>query len=87
MTDYGSFLLDEEKKVVVWLQRWLDLKDDTKSIDKIYIVGEDSLVTPLDFGVDTYSEGWPVIFNYVPSFVQVERAQIKRAGDKRKRGE
>ncbi|EOA30791.1 hypothetical protein CARUB_v10013934mg [Capsella rubella] len=81
---YGRFLLDEDKKVVVWLEQRTDLVDYSKTIIKISILGEDNNLKVFDFGVDTYA---PVIFSYAPSFLQVERPQIKRPGGKRKRGE
>ncbi|XP_010465923.1 PREDICTED: F-box protein ETP2-like [Camelina sativa] len=86
LSEFGSFLLDEEKKFVVWFETWLNLNVDF-GVDKISMFGEDNDLKVIDVGVDKDMECWPVIFNYVPSLFQVERAQIKRAGCKRKRGE
>ncbi|KAG7582423.1 F-box associated interaction domain [Arabidopsis suecica] len=74
ITDEVKFLLDEDKKVAVCCERWLDDEDETKTIDKIFILGEDNKVTEVGFGVDTNAGVWPVILNYVPSLVQIEQA-------------
>ncbi|KFK38929.1 hypothetical protein AALP_AA3G178600 [Arabis alpina] len=82
----GRFLIDEEKKVVVCCERWIDPEDnDTVSKDMVYIVGEDNNVIQVDVGGDssTIYGCWPLILNYVPSLVQIERAR----GNKRRRGD
>ncbi|KAG7577794.1 F-box domain [Arabidopsis thaliana x Arabidopsis arenosa] len=86
----ASFLLEEEKKVVISCDRCERLigGGDNNNIyldkakDMVYIVGEDNVVTQVECGVDEMEGCWPVILNYVPSLVQ-----IKRAGGKRKRGD
>ncbi|KAL0816413.1 hypothetical protein Bca101_072857 [Brassica carinata] len=52
ITHFGSFLLDEEKKVVMCCETWYDPEEENKSKEMIYIVGvgEDSKVTELDLG-------------------------------------
>ncbi|KAG7584163.1 Ribonuclease H domain [Arabidopsis suecica] len=77
----GSFLLDEEKKVLVYCDTLIDVEDegDTKNI--IYFVGEDSIVTTVDFGVDKVQVCWHAILNYVPSLDKIKRPQGKRKRD------
>ncbi|CAH2053126.1 unnamed protein product [Thlaspi arvense] len=77
-----TFLLDEEKKVVMICETWYNFEDEpgTRSNDMIYIVGEDNEVTVKDFGIDTLDGCVPVILDYVPSL-----ARIERAGGKKKR--
>ncbi|CAH8261002.1 unnamed protein product [Arabidopsis lyrata] len=85
----ASFLLEEDKKVVISCDRCERLigGGDNNNIyldkakDMVYIVGEDNVVTQVECGVDEMEGCWPVILNYVPSLVQ-----IQRAGGKRKRG-
>ncbi|KAL1221622.1 F-box protein ETP2 [Cardamine amara subsp. amara] len=77
----GSFFLDEEKKVVMCCDRWVDDIDDDNN-DMVYIVGEDNKVTSVELGLDTYDGCWPAFLYYSPSLVQ-----IKRDGCKRKRGD
>ncbi|XP_002884070.2 F-box protein ETP2 [Arabidopsis lyrata subsp. lyrata] len=74
----GSFLLHEEKKVLVYCDTLIDVEDegDTKNI--IYFVGEDNIVTTVDFGVDKVQVCWHAILNYVPSLNKIKRAQGKR---------
>ncbi|CAA7042672.1 unnamed protein product [Microthlaspi erraticum] len=81
----SSYLLDEEKKVAVISAHWIDLKDETETIDKdtICIVGEDNEATVVDFGLETTDGCYAVILNYVPSLVQIEQA----GGGKRKRAD
>ncbi|CAH8261003.1 unnamed protein product [Arabidopsis lyrata] len=74
----ASFLLGEEKKVVMCCEK---LIDENKVKDMVYIVGEDNVVTEVGFGVDEMDGCRAVIFNYVPSLVQIEQA-----GGNRKRG-
>ncbi|KAL1218069.1 F-box protein [Cardamine amara subsp. amara] len=68
---FGSFLLEEEKKMVLWSEQWLDDRDEEMSKDMIYIVGEDNEVTLVDTGTDTRDVSFPAIFTYVPSLVQI----------------
>ncbi|ESQ47716.1 hypothetical protein EUTSA_v10022266mg [Eutrema salsugineum] len=51
---YTNFLLDEDKKVVMICENWLDMEDETetKNKDVIYIVGEDNKVTQVAFGLE-----------------------------------
>ncbi|ESQ50335.1 hypothetical protein EUTSA_v10002009mg [Eutrema salsugineum] len=78
-----NFLFDEDKKVVMICENWLDLEDETetKNKDVISIVGEDNKVTQVDFGLEITEGRHVAILNYVPSLVQIEPA-----GGKRKRG-
>ncbi|XP_010468264.1 PREDICTED: F-box protein ETP1-like [Camelina sativa] len=85
ITSNVHFLLDEDKKVAVCSERWME--DENKSIDKTFFLGEDNKVRELGFGqldwVDAANS--PVILNYVPSLVQIE---LPAAGcNKRKRGD
>lgn len=82
ISDFTSFSPDEEKKVVVCCDRWIDDNDETCTKDMVYIIGEDNNVTQAESGVDTYDGCWPVLLNYFPSLVQIERP-----GGKRERGE
>ncbi|CAL9221340.1 unnamed protein product [Arabidopsis halleri] len=82
ITDQVKFLLDEEKKIVLCCERWMVMEDETKSIDKIFILGEDNKVIEVCFGDDITEGCWPAILNYVPSL-----ARIEPAGGKRKRGD
>ncbi|CAA7043284.1 unnamed protein product [Microthlaspi erraticum] len=83
----GTFLLDEEKKVVMTTARFLDLEDEdeteTETKDRLCIVGEDNQVTEVPFGLVETDAFGAAIFNYVPSLVQFERAggERERAGD------
>ncbi|KAG7582415.1 F-box associated interaction domain [Arabidopsis suecica] len=82
ITDRGSFLLDEEKKVVQICERWFDNGDDENyNSDMLYVVGEGKKDLITVYEVPDIRVCWPAILNYVPSF-----AQIKLAGGKRKRG-
>ncbi|CAA7037188.1 unnamed protein product [Microthlaspi erraticum] len=78
----AKFLLDEEKKAVVISMNWMDYEDQvaagTRSKEMIYIVGEDSEVTQVDFGMERTSPCLVGILNYVPSLVQMEQAGGKR---------
>ncbi|CAA7045854.1 unnamed protein product [Microthlaspi erraticum] len=84
--DEGSFLFDEEKKVVVVSEQWFDFEVEEEDLgqnkDMIYIAGEDNVVTQVDFGLDGPNQCVSGILNYVPSFVQMEQA-----GGKRKRAD
>ncbi|CAA7037187.1 unnamed protein product [Microthlaspi erraticum] len=84
LCEMASFLLDEEKKVVVIYVSWMDEEDDPdfKSKELIYIVEEDSDVTTLDFGSDDHPGALVGVLNYVPSL-----AQMEQAGGKRKRAD
>lgn len=75
--DFASFLVDEERKVVMWCDKRTDANDE----DMVYIVGEDNVGTQLEFGVDDFHGCWPAILNYFPSLAQIEGAR----GKKRKR--
>ncbi|CAL9224721.1 unnamed protein product [Arabidopsis halleri] len=79
ITDEVQFLLDEDKKVAVCCERWLD-DEEPKSIDKIYILGEDNKVNEVGSGevIDGDAGVWQLILNYVPSLVQIEHARGKR---------
>ncbi|ESQ37098.1 hypothetical protein EUTSA_v10002977mg [Eutrema salsugineum] len=58
----GSFLFDEEKKVLVCCD---GLQYNKKAT--VYIFGEDNEVRKVDFKVESYL---PYLFNYVPSLIQ-----------------
>ncbi|XP_010431687.1 PREDICTED: probable F-box protein At5g47300 [Camelina sativa] len=60
---YISFLLDEEKKVLVFC-------DHSSCKNKVYIVGEDNRVTRMCLGDD---DAWPFLFSYVPSLTQIQQ--------------
>ncbi|XP_010467954.2 PREDICTED: F-box protein ETP2-like [Camelina sativa] len=68
-----SFLLGEEKKVVICCETAIDVEVD---VDMIYIVGEDNVVTHLNLNLKVYKnyECRPALLNYVPSLVQIEQA-------------
>ncbi|CAA7045853.1 unnamed protein product [Microthlaspi erraticum] len=86
VSDDGSFVFVEEKKVVVISETWIDFEaedeNDVPSKEMIYIAGEDNVVTQVDFGPDEANPCVSGIFHYVPSLVQMEQA-----GGKRKRAE
>lgn len=48
---------------------------------KVYIIGENNQVTPMDLGQETMVLGWPIILNYVTSLAHIElpRGKKKRA--------
>ncbi|EFH38738.1 hypothetical protein ARALYDRAFT_920662 [Arabidopsis lyrata subsp. lyrata] len=75
-------ITDQEKKIVLCCERWMVMEDETKSFDKIFILGEDNKVIEVSFGVGITEGCWPAILNYVPSLARVEPA-----GGKRKRGD
>ncbi|EFH58945.1 hypothetical protein ARALYDRAFT_897247 [Arabidopsis lyrata subsp. lyrata] len=74
-----SFLVDEEKKVIVCCDKFMVTELDGKNL--VYIIGEDNKVTQVDFGL---VECWPFLFNYVPSMTQIHQGLL---GGKRKRDE
>ncbi|XP_019092874.1 PREDICTED: F-box protein ETP2-like [Camelina sativa] len=77
-----TFLLGEEKKVVVCCETAIDVEVDVDiSRDMIYIVGEDNVVTHVKLGVNEIDGCRPTLLNYVPSLVQIEQAGGKQ--DKR----
>ncbi|CAA7045852.1 unnamed protein product [Microthlaspi erraticum] len=86
--DEGSFVFDEERKVVLISEKWRDygdgdfgdggFGDETPSKDMIYIVGEDNVVTQVDFGLEEVNGCQAVILDYVPSLVPIERPGGKR---------
>ncbi|KAL1218066.1 F-box protein ETP2 [Cardamine amara subsp. amara] len=85
ISNYGSFLLDEEKKVVMCCNRWIDeigevdvVFDNYKCKDVVYIVGEDNKATIVDCRLDTSNQCWSTILDYVPSLVQIEQPSGKR---------
>ncbi|CAH8263913.1 unnamed protein product [Arabidopsis lyrata] len=61
-----SFLVDEEKKILVCC----DTKVRANSIweHMVYIVGEDNKIKKVNFGLPL---SWPFLFNYVPSLTQI----------------
>ncbi|XP_019082383.1 PREDICTED: F-box protein ETP2-like [Camelina sativa] len=73
-----TFLLGEEKKVVICCETAVDVD---MSRDMIYIVGEDNVVTHVKLGVNEIDGCRPALLNYVPSLVQIEQAGGKQ--DKR----
>ncbi|CAA7015385.1 unnamed protein product [Microthlaspi erraticum] len=73
---FTSFVLDEEKKVVMCCNRHIY---EDKREDLVFIVGEDNEVTRVHSGVNTCKEnGYTTIFHYVPSLLQIEQARGKR---------
>ncbi|EOA32582.1 hypothetical protein CARUB_v10015872mg [Capsella rubella] len=82
ITSQVKFVLDEDKKVVLCCERWMD-DDEIHSDDKIFILGEDNKVSEISSGLmETDDKGlWPCIFSYVPSLDRIEGA----GGGKRKR--
>ncbi|KAJ4873388.1 F-box associated ubiquitination effector family protein [Raphanus sativus] len=68
-----SFLVDEVKKIAICRERWTGRRDKTKSYVLLqYIVGEDNEVTQLEFEASRFHSHWPLLFNYVPSLVQIQ---------------
>lgn len=68
-----SLLVEEEKKVLVCCERWMDIQDTTKSNDFVYLVGEDNKITNVDFGASKLLLScFPLLFSYVPSLVQIQ---------------
>ncbi|CAA7051376.1 unnamed protein product [Microthlaspi erraticum] len=74
----ATFLLDEEKKVIVLCDAWVDENEVLCNKDMVYIVGEDNIVTELEFGVDKIDDCWPAILTYFPSLAQIEQARGKK---------
>ncbi|CAH8261053.1 unnamed protein product [Arabidopsis lyrata] len=68
----GSFFLEEEKKVIMISNRWIE---EDKSEDNLYIVGEDANKATQVYTIDGCGSA---VYNYVPSLVQIERARGKR---------
>ncbi|CAA7059934.1 unnamed protein product [Microthlaspi erraticum] len=81
MLDGISFLVDEEKKVLVCCDKYFG-KDELEGKTLVHIVGEDNEVTQVDFG--EVESAWPFLFNYVPSLIQIQQAGVV---GKRKRDE
>ncbi|XP_010468259.1 PREDICTED: F-box protein ETP1-like [Camelina sativa] len=81
ITDLVNFVLDEDKKLAVCCDRWIE-DCYIHCIDKIFILGENNQVS--QSGCDplvTHQTGpWPAPLYYVPSLVQIELP----AGGKRK---
>ncbi|XP_009107687.1 putative F-box/kelch-repeat protein At3g22730 [Brassica rapa] len=66
---FTTFLLDEDKKVVVCPGL---VGRDTKNV--VYIIGEDNEYhTEIPYVRSTQKPWWPRIFNYVPSLVQIQQ--------------
>ncbi|KAG7583341.1 F-box domain [Arabidopsis suecica] len=61
-----KFLVDEEKKVLVYTQN-----NGYKSQSIVYIVGKDNKVREVDFG----DEFKPFLLNYVPSLTQIQQVE------------
>ncbi|XP_010422163.1 PREDICTED: probable F-box protein At5g47300 [Camelina sativa] len=68
----SSFLVDEEKKVVLCSDRWMEEEDVRKSYDLVSIVEEDKEVKQVYCGASTMRSCWPLLFNYAPSLVQIQ---------------
>ncbi|KAL1202685.1 putative F-box protein [Cardamine amara subsp. amara] len=75
---FGSFLIDEEKKVVVVFDKDIDVMNTTRNI--AYIIGEDGYFKEVDLGESTDKFRCPVVCSYVPSSVR-----IKKGGKRKKR--
>ncbi|XP_010468288.1 PREDICTED: F-box protein ETP2-like [Camelina sativa] len=83
ISDFGSFLLDEEKKVLVYCDTLFE--DDDYHRDIIYIVREDNnKVIEEEFVADKVDLCSQTILNYVPSLDKIKQA---KAQGKRKRGD
>lgn len=68
-----SLLVEEENKVLVCCERWMDIQDTTKSNDFVYLVGEDNKITNVDFGASKLLLScFPLLSSYVPSLVQIQ---------------
>ncbi|EOA32876.1 hypothetical protein CARUB_v10016191mg [Capsella rubella] len=78
LSNLGSFLLDEEKKVLVYCGTWCGTYYQPLIKNVIYIVGEDNIVTTMDFGVEDLNVCWLSILNYVPSLDRIKPHQGKR---------
>ncbi|CAA7012965.1 unnamed protein product [Microthlaspi erraticum] len=66
-----SYLIDEEKKVFVCCIQF----NGHSTKNTLYIFGKDGKrISKMTFGESTYyNQWWPHIFNYVPSFVQIQQ--------------
>ncbi|CAH8260855.1 unnamed protein product [Arabidopsis lyrata] len=73
----ASFIIDEEKKVVVVFDKDKDVMNTTRNT--AYIIGEDGYYKEVDLGKSTDEFQYPLMCSYVPS-----SAEIKQ-GNKRKK--
>ncbi|CAH8260845.1 unnamed protein product [Arabidopsis lyrata] len=79
MTNVMSFLVDEEKKMVVFCDT-----DSDQNMTRFYIVGEDihkEVYNAITEGSFSY---WPRLVSYAPSLVQIQQGKVNPGG-KRKR--
>ncbi|ESQ47939.1 hypothetical protein EUTSA_v10022148mg [Eutrema salsugineum] len=72
---YGSFFVDEKKKVAVICDR-----KKRSNYYTAYMFGEDGYYKEVDLGESTC---WPLVCSYVPSLVQIQQGPVP-AGDKSK---
>ncbi|AEE75981.1 unnamed protein product [Arabidopsis thaliana] len=75
----ASFIIDEEKKVVVVFAKDKDVMYPTHNT--AYIIGEDGYYKEVDLGKTTDKIRDPLVCSYVPS-----SAQIKQGGKRKKKG-
>ncbi|OAP01397.1 unnamed protein product [Arabidopsis thaliana] len=75
----ASFIIDEEKKVVVVFAKDKDVMYPTRNT--AYIIGEDGYYKEVDLGKTTDKIRDPLVCSYVPS-----SAQIKQGGKRKKKG-
>ncbi|CAN7075409.1 unnamed protein product [Brassica oleracea var. botrytis] len=71
LRDTVSFLVEEEKKVIVCCDRYLE--DEFHGKKLIHIVGEQNQVREFDFGE---AKRCPILFNYVPSLTQIHQGVV-----------
>ncbi|CAN6886071.1 unnamed protein product, partial [Brassica oleracea var. botrytis] len=76
-----SFFIDGEKKTAVLCDLEYRNKRNT---DMVFIVGEDNLFMKIPVGESRLQFLRPVIYNYVPSLVQIQQGGVMTRERKRK---
>ena len=79
MTNVMSFLVDEEKKMVVVCDTDID-----QHMNRFYIVGEDIYKEVYKDIAQGWFSYWPLLISYAPSLVQIQQGKVIPGG-KRKR--
>lgn len=67
----GSFLIDEERRVVVVFDGDKNVSETSRNT--AYFIGEDEYFKEVDLGEVTTCEVFPHAFSYVPSLVQINQ--------------
>ncbi|CAF2101186.1 unnamed protein product [Brassica napus] len=67
----GSFLIDEERRVVVVFDGDKNVSETSRNT--AYFIGEDDYFKEVDLGEVTTCEVFPHAFSYVPSSVQINQ--------------